>query len=629
MLTRDQHLEFCRRCKNRDFDPQHGIICKLTGKIADFDPTCPSYTVDESVKIEKPVDVNAPPELVAAADLPQEVREAFRKQQDMSYAIVGGLASSVLGAVIWALITYFTHYQIGYMAIAVGLLVGFGVRYFGSGIDFPFGVVGALFAVFGCLLGNLLSQIGFIAETESMGYFEVIPYLNMDLVISIYKDSFSPMDVVFYGIAGYEGYRFAFRPIEADQIKNGSVPVTPYAKYRFPAVATLFVLLSVGAYFISSGSTSVRTVKYESGAKHYEGTVVNGKEQGPWTFWWENGKVQQTGFFKDGKADSIWEYFNEEGMLTRRGSFLNNMQHGEWTEFHPNLEVASTGRFSYDRQHGPWIYYYDDGKVSQRGFYDLGLTDSLWEIFSREGKLGTRGMLKAGEQTGLWTYWNDEGEKRLEIEHVSPRHTRILNSWSLQGVQQVKNGNGTHVSTYTVGTVRETGKVLNGERVGIWKTFSESGQLLEEAVYEEGLYRLNNSWDLEGKEMVKNRAGQHKTFSGSAIMESGTIAEGWRTGEWVIFTPEGDTAQRVTYDRGRQNGPTRSFHPDGTVAVEGSLKDDVRDGEWRWYHPNGELECSVTYVDGKKEGEQPFFADDGTPGRIEVYQKGKMMEVRN
>lgn len=627
MLTRDQHLEFCRRCKNRDFDPQHGIICKLTGKIADFDPTCPTYVVDEAVKVEPPAD--ATPVLVAAADLPQEIREAFRKQQDMSYAIVGGLASSVLGAVIWAVITYFTHYQIGYMAIAVGFLVGFGVRYFGAGIDIPFGVVGAAFAVFGCLLGNLLSQIGFIAESESMGYFQVIPFLNIDVILSIYEESFTPMDVVFYGIAGYEGYRFAFRPIVADQVKDGNLPALAYAKYRFPAVAALFVLLSVGVYFISSGSTIARTVNYESGAKHYEGTVVNGKEQGMWTFWWENGKVQQTGFFKDGRLDSTWEYYNEEGMLYRRGSFRKGMQDGEWTDFHPNLEVASTGQYSNDRQHGPWTFYYDNGQVSQQGFYYLSLTDSLWEVLTPEGKPSSRGKFKAGEPTGLWSYWNDDGSKSLETEHVSPRYTRILNQWSDKGVQQVKDGNGTYVATYEGGEVRETGNVANGDRTGLWKVFSESGQLLEEVEYQGSTYRLTNSWDVEGKPLVRNREGVHKTFSGSAMIEAGTISEGWREGEWLAFSPEGDTAQRVMYARGKQNGPSKSYHPDGVLAVEGSLKDDVRDGEWKWFHPNGQLECSVTYVEGKKEGEQPFFDDEGTPTKTEVYQKGKLLEVRN
>lgn len=64
-----------------------------------------------------------------------------------------------------------TEYQIGYMAIAVGFLVGFVIRLTGKGIDKIFGISGAILAIFGCLLGNLLSNVGFIANAEGLRYF--------------------------------------------------------------------------------------------------------------------------------------------------------------------------------------------------------------------------------------------------------------------------------------------------------------------------------------------------------------------------------------------------------------------------------------------------------------------------
>jgi hypothetical protein len=116
----------------------------------------------------------------------------LRQQQDILHAIIGGAAAAIVSALLWAVITVSIKYQIGYMAIGVGLLVGFTVRYFGSGIDQPFGFVGAFFALVGCAFGNLFSQIGFIAESESLSYLETLSLLNLDVIISIYKDSFSP-----------------------------------------------------------------------------------------------------------------------------------------------------------------------------------------------------------------------------------------------------------------------------------------------------------------------------------------------------------------------------------------------------------------------------------------------------
>ena len=149
-------------------------------------------------------------------DLENALRAELVKQQDIIYGIIGALAAAIVGAIIWAAVTVATGYQIGYMAIGVGLLVGLAVRFFGSGIDTYFGIVGAFFALFGCGLGNLLSQLVFAANQESIPYMDVFGHLNFDVITQIFKESFSPMDIVFYGIAASAGYRMAFRKVEEE-----------------------------------------------------------------------------------------------------------------------------------------------------------------------------------------------------------------------------------------------------------------------------------------------------------------------------------------------------------------------------------------------------------------------------
>ncbi len=48
-MTRKEHLEFCKKCTQRHRDSRQGIICKITGKIADFDPVCENFIEDEAV----------------------------------------------------------------------------------------------------------------------------------------------------------------------------------------------------------------------------------------------------------------------------------------------------------------------------------------------------------------------------------------------------------------------------------------------------------------------------------------------------------------------------------------------------------------------------------------------------
>ena len=41
---------------------------------------------------------------------------------------LAGLAAAIIGAIIWAVVTVTAKYQIGWMAVGVGVLVGFALR---------------------------------------------------------------------------------------------------------------------------------------------------------------------------------------------------------------------------------------------------------------------------------------------------------------------------------------------------------------------------------------------------------------------------------------------------------------------------------------------------------------------
>lgn len=116
-----------------------------------------------------------------------------------------------IGAILWGAITVTTGFQIGYMAIAIGAGVGLSMRFTGKGIDQTFAITGGVIALLSCLLGNFLSVIGFIANLESLGYLETLYLFDYNQLIPIMGETFSPIDLLFYGIAGYEGYKFSFR----------------------------------------------------------------------------------------------------------------------------------------------------------------------------------------------------------------------------------------------------------------------------------------------------------------------------------------------------------------------------------------------------------------------------------
>ena len=143
----------------------------------------------------------------------------LRTQQNLAGGIGAGVVASLVGAAIWAAVTVATGYQIGWMAIGVGFLVGMAVRTVGKGIDNIFGIAGAVLALLGCAVGNLLAVVGFVSQQESAPFMSILSQLDFATIEELMVQTFSPMDLLFYGIAIYEGYKLSFRQVTEQAVK--------------------------------------------------------------------------------------------------------------------------------------------------------------------------------------------------------------------------------------------------------------------------------------------------------------------------------------------------------------------------------------------------------------------------
>ena len=152
-----------------------------------------------------------------------QYREMLRLEQNLPLALLAGAAAAIVGAVLWAVITVATNLQFGYMAVGLGFLVGYTVRFAGRGLDMVFGVLGAALALIGCFLGNLFTLVGFIANDEGLGYMQVFLGIDYGVVPEVMIATFSPIDLLFYGLATCAGYRYSFRQVpEAEILANAA-----------------------------------------------------------------------------------------------------------------------------------------------------------------------------------------------------------------------------------------------------------------------------------------------------------------------------------------------------------------------------------------------------------------------
>jgi len=632
-MTRQQQLEFCNKCVNRKFNSKLGIVCALTEKIADFEGNCEKFVSDENVR-PAVAGEQTNTENIVWGELDEVGLNKLRSHQDFNYAMVGGLVAALVSAVLWAVITVAAKYQIGYMALGVGLLVGFAVRFFGAGVDKKFGFLGAALSLLGCLLGNLFSQIGFAAIEQSQGYFEIISILTPGLIISVLAESFNPMDLLFYGLAIYEGYRFAFRPLSNDlinQLKSADFEGYPgNQKFRLPMVIAGIVIISVFVYSATRGVNGHKIYHYESGLKQSEGELKNSKPDGKWTTWYENGIIKVEGSFTDGVIDKSWKWFDETGNLSKTGQYSNGLETGVWKTFYPNGAVLDSGSYSDGRKNGKWITNYENGRLYQTGNFNRDIQEGIWELFFENGKLASKGLMEYNKPIGKWVSFFTNGKPAIEVENLPDDKTLIWNAFDSTGKILVQNGEGIYKEFSGKGILLQTGKVEKGHKVGKWSEYFETGDKKAEGTYSDDFFLLDKAWDSNGRQNVKNGSGSYLAFypDGKTLYESGEFKDGYKTGTWQTFYESSDHVfQESQYVKGILNGIMKQFFESGAVYSEGQMVNNLQEGEWKWYHENGMDESKVNFKKSKKDGVQTMWNDAGGKIKEEYYENGKFVKV--
>jgi hypothetical protein len=125
-------------------------------------------------------------------------------------ALVLGLSAAVISALVWYLFVVLTHYQIGFVAVGVGLLIGVAVR-FGAGgkrgITLQFISVAIALLAMGTSEYLIIHYFAVQALAEE-GYTDIPLILPVGLMLRLIVESIKsdPLTLLFWGIAAWEAF---------------------------------------------------------------------------------------------------------------------------------------------------------------------------------------------------------------------------------------------------------------------------------------------------------------------------------------------------------------------------------------------------------------------------------------
>lgn len=127
--------------------------------------------------------------------------------------VTGGIASAgaaTLGACIWLALTAASGMHMVWMAVIIGLMVGYTMRFSGRGNQAVFGVAAGLVAMLGCLLGNLMAATWLFVRLSDSGFVASLSLLELPQLAMVAAASYHNTDVLFYAISFYLAFTTAF-----------------------------------------------------------------------------------------------------------------------------------------------------------------------------------------------------------------------------------------------------------------------------------------------------------------------------------------------------------------------------------------------------------------------------------
>ncbi len=157
----------------------------------------------------------------------QALMERMKREQSIPRGLLAGIVAGAVAAIVWALITKVTGYEVGWIAIGVGFLVGVAVRQFGKGIDVRFNIMGAAIALLSVMVGKILAICMFAAKEADVGAFEIFNELTFEVMFELLKETFSGLDLLFYGLAVWAGWQYATRTITQEELAGVLRPKPP------------------------------------------------------------------------------------------------------------------------------------------------------------------------------------------------------------------------------------------------------------------------------------------------------------------------------------------------------------------------------------------------------------------
>ena len=176
-----------------------------------------------------------------------------------------------------------------------------------------------------------------------------------------------------------------------------------------------------------------------------------------------------------------------------------------------------------------------------------------------------------------------------------------INQMDAKGEKQ-----GYWIKKYPDGQILYEGSFRNNKPVGEFKRYYEDGNLKSVLMYSD----------------KKNEAFAEIYYPNGYIASKGLYVNQAKEGKWQFFSfsLKDTLISEEYYTKGKKNGLSVNYYPDGIIAEKLYYANGVRHGECLKYHESGALNLRTRYENGQLDGSFEAYYENGNAEFIGQYK---------
>jgi antitoxin component YwqK of YwqJK toxin-antitoxin module len=186
-----------------------------------------------------------------------------------------------------------------------------------------------------------------------------------------------------------------------------------------------------------------------------------------------------------------------------------------------------------------------------------------------------------------------------------------------------------HTSYFEDGSPRMTSSYFNDKMDGDCIMYAPGGELMVKLIYTEGELK-GYQYMKEGKltDIVLLTQGDQSVVAwydnGNKSFEQ-DFGEFVAEGPQVKYYPDGGIMQRRQFSNGMLNGKCERYYPDGKPESVYYCKNGLYEGEYTEYHKSGIVYVKTQFLHDQRNGERTLFDQKGNPVSREKYWSGSFI----